>query len=422
LSRVRTLDDTEPNTTVNLVGYGPARSCTNPYGVVPNALYNLTETFCARSKVITTTDEVTPNFHRQVNAGLIVMNPYTHVEESYEREPIDWYEARFLLQPLCAGGSMRIELGQRRVGLRSPSVVLGSTFLAAPVLGTQSAIDQAVTAAYAKVSEQDAQGLVILAEGQKTINSFISIFKRLIRIGRALKKWDVGYLRKQLSARELSDRWMEGRYAVRPVVYDMYDIVKAMKRVREKHPFRKTYRSGASASDTVSQTGVVVAVSNPQGLWNIKAQKTATSSVSVRSGVLTAVREITEATIWGLNQPFNALWELVPFSFVVDWFLNVGKTIASWSPAWGINTLASWATVDQTVLQTIQTESATNLWGWPLNCWESAIVATNGYVYKTTRTRTRMINPNLPILPTWNVRLDAAKLLDLAIMGKRFFI
>lgn len=37
----------------------------------------------------------------------------------------------------------------------------------------------------------------------------------------------------------------------------------------------------------------------------------------------------------GLTNPVSWLWELVPFSFVVDWFTNVGQVIDSYTDLWG---------------------------------------------------------------------------------------
>lgn len=31
--------------------------------------------------------------------------------------------------------------------------------------------------------------------------------------------------------------------------------------------------------------------------------------------------------IWGVDKPLTAVWQLIPFSFVVDWFTNIGKLI-----------------------------------------------------------------------------------------------
>lgn len=43
-----------------------------------------------------------------------------------------------------------------------------------------------------------------------------------------------------------------------------------------------------------------------------------------------------QATALGLTNPLSVLWEVVPFSFVVDWFWPVGEFLESWSDFFGL--------------------------------------------------------------------------------------
>jgi hypothetical protein len=368
-------------------------------------------------------DVVTPDFYRRSHAGEIINNQYDKTKVTVIREPVSYYEGRLLYTLLnCAGVGTNLHnvtTGERRFGTRSPTLLLGATYATAPTLDVERIKNIAVTGAHAKANEQDVEGLVVLAEGEKTIKSLTSMTLRAIRILRALRKWDVQRLYREMTPKELSNRWMEGRYAIRPFVKDVTDIVKAITRDRSNNPLRRTYRSGHSDSSTNTFAGVVT-YSN-SNYWSVIADKETTVTVSARGGVLSAIDAISEATIWGLNQPFSAMWELVPFSFVCDWFFNVGKTIAAWSPKYGIRELASWVTVDTTVLEVIQTNRIQlGSWNGGTQVYENAASGSGGSVTRVTKTKVRIPKPTLSVTPTWNVRLDAAKLLDLAIMGKRF--
>jgi len=418
--RTRTTVYESPDTITHADGYYALGICGDLFRWVRYPTNDLNGSFKEYTFVKTIDDIVTPNYYRRSADGEIINNPYTKTETYWHRQAIDWY-GKFSQVGwyYCPAQSIGYTAGSFRVGNVPPDPFLTTQFLALPTLNTQAVIDQAVTGAFAKAGEQDVQGLVILAEGNKTIKSFISIGKRLLKIGRALRKWDVGNLSKQFSAKELADRWMEGRYAIRPVVYDMCDVVKALKRNRDKTPLRQTYRSGASDSCTASQ--VVMTHQNP-GYYEVYGMKVSSRIFSARTGVLAAIDALTEATIWGLDQPFTAMWELVPFSFVVDWFFNVGKTIASWSPKAGLRTLASWVTVHDTVSQAIYLDHGVSTYNPPYNTkWDGTYTLSGGFVNNIIKTTSRQPNPNLPILPTFSVKLDAAKLLDLVIMGKRFF-
>jgi hypothetical protein len=49
-----------------------------------------------------------------------------------------------------------------------------------------------------------------------------------------------------------------------------------------------------------------------------------------------------DSTLYRLNQlelinPAEIAWELLPYSFVVDWFLPVGNVLSAWSATWGLS-------------------------------------------------------------------------------------
>lgn len=395
--------------------------CANPMSLYRNSYYDESSTYVPMETIKTTTDYVTPGFRRLSREGQIINNPFSSSTVTWYRQHFaGWRDAQFIsYTDWCTDHYAVIRgAGSVKTGTKGPGI-LGTDFLSAPDVSPASLSDAALTAAYAKVSTNEAQGLVILAEGNETIRSLISLLRRFVRMGKALRKWDVNYIRRSVSARKLSDLWMEGRYFIRPLMYDLGDCIKAFKKSRVFYPHRQTFRSGRSASAENIQDGVIYATY--PGWYEYVGRKTSTTIVSVRSGVLAALDAISEASIWGLDQPFDALWELVPFSFVVDWFFNVAKTIASWSPRFGIRTLTSWVTVDTTVSQGIF-HTGFHMLSPPVNVYENAASGSGAFVLKVAHTRVRTPNPSRPILPTFEVHLDAAKLLDLAIWGKRYFL
>lgn len=416
--RSRTRSTIAPNVTCTFQNFKVgAVSCSDPLHV--NQMANTDGTYCPLEVTESVDDVVTPNYLTLIREGRILMNPFKKVKTVIERQPMTLYSANIEYSYMSCSGKQTqyVSSGGRNYGEVSPTSMYG-LFLAAPSLDVERIKSLAVTGSYAKANEQDVDGLVVLAEGAETIRSFTSMTKRLIKILRALRKRKWKDLGKEFTAKELADRWMEYRYVLRPTIKDMCDIVKAINHSRIDKPRRLTYRSGASDSSSAFQSGITVRDNMPVGY--VTAWKKTQKIVTARSGVLAAIDAISEAAIWGLDQPFTAMWELVPFSFVVDWFFNTGKTVAAWTPRYGFQTLASWVTVKTTVIEEACTESGHKGTWNPPRIYEHAYTASNGFVRKTTETLERVPNSPLPILPVWNVRLDAAKLLDLAIMGKRF--
>lgn len=71
-----------------------------------------------------------------------------------------------------------------------------------------------------------------------------------------------------------------------------------------------------------------------------KRRGTCTVSYFVQEGA--RVKAISGDTLhsldeWGVLNPASLLWEAIPFSFVVDWFVNVGQVLASFSDYAGMS-------------------------------------------------------------------------------------
>lgn len=365
----------------------------------------------------TMNDVVTVGFHKRRRQGAIICNPFDSVTQTDVETVTNVSGAQGYFTPIsCNGQSTQVPYFNEWSGSYPAHLYTGTGYLTTPSLDQSRLIDLATTGAWAKCSSSEIQGLVSLAEGHKTIDSCKSIFKRIFKLGRLLRRRDARGLYRELSAKKLADRYMEARYAIRPMIYDMKDALKAFQ--AKKDPKRVTFRSGASDQVTLYQNDVQTWYVSGFGL--VKCNKVVSSQATARAGVLAALDSISDASIWGLDQPFSAIWELVPFSFVVDWFANVGKTIAAWSPTPGIHALASWCVVRVTTVATIAVASSSSLFNQGSvyrNDWK----ATGGFVSRTTESKYRIVNPNRTIVPVMKINLDGFKLLDLAIMAKRFW-
>jgi len=110
---------------------------------------------------------------------------------------------------------------------------------------------------------------------------------------------------------EINARWLEYRYAVSPLMHSIDDALSLLQSYYSPY---QSFRSGQRFSDDLQVGDYTV------------------TGVEIIDRVFLKQRYSHEA--WNNNLKQNVVataWELVPLSFIVDWFLNVGDLISSLS-------------------------------------------------------------------------------------------
>lgn len=116
--------------------------------------------------------------------------------------------------------------------------------------------------------------------------------------------------------RRLGNDWMRYRYGIMPLIYSYRDIMKTMNR-------------GQSVSTSKVQillpqpTGVSLPSAATQYKW-----RETVGDVTVRASIFQYFTYSEVARLSGIGfNPFVTAWELVPYSFVIDWFVDIGSYI-----------------------------------------------------------------------------------------------
>jgi hypothetical protein len=353
----------------------------------------------------TIVDTVTPDFYRRSKAGEIFNNSLLKTTIEVDSTPIAYNQ---VLQTKDSHGCVTTASA---IGTYPFSYILSSGM---PILKANCSVDidslkaQAITNAWANVELSEANILASLGELGETVSSLVSIFTRSIKIFKAIKRLDIRSLKKEISPEELADRYMELRYALRPLVCDVINYISAISAMSNSHADRLTARG--SKTDTDGYTSKIKMSSTD--LRDIFVTISGQHQVSVRAGVLSKIDEVSALNIIGLDSVLEAAWELVPFSFVADWFFNIGKTLASWTPELGLTTLASWVTVKEIYFCH---SSISSVCHHPPPYYSSEY-SVSGSMTEVETILTRTPDPNRPIMPTFSVNLDWFKLLDLALI------
>jgi len=347
-------------------------------------------------------DVVVPNFYARSRAGEIFNNPMEKMETVFTTPmwSFTWYKkyAGWLTGHSCDWGKFP------------------HTF--EPVPGLEDAMDIALTQAKANVGDGILDVLTFMAELDDTVGTIASTGMKAARIFRALRKANLKALRKELSLKELRDMYLEFRYGLRPIYYDLRSIHDLLVKKRDKNDRRTSRGKHTVSVGTVYSTDVFpYYYLGPSTLHyaEVTYNTERKTDAMARSGILSYVNYdnvfIRILCELGVDRPISAAWELIPFSFMIDWFFNVGQTIQAWEPKPCFTELASWTTTEVKQTKKITVSK--------VNCYYHQIAQGNQSFDAPTSAsfswiqKARIPNPQLKTYPSFNLKLDAYKIADM---------
>lgn len=194
---------------------------------------------------------------------------------------------------------------------------------------------QARTQAMQKLGDQKAQFGASLAEAKKTYNMIASRSLDLLAALRALKRGHRPKLNPWGDSRRLADGYLEFRYGWKPL---MQDIHAGYELFREQLKPALIVKGSSTVPDHATiDGGGLNATYNTVGSahrWHT-CQVWGTLDCSL-------MRSLTQA---GLTNPLSLGWEIVPYSFVVDWFMPVGAILEAHAARFGLTFLAGFDAV-----------------------------------------------------------------------------
>lgn len=204
------------------------------------------------------------------------------------------------------------------------------------------------------------------------------------------------------------NRWLEFRYGWTPLIMEVQGAIKALDPTRIV-PLRGTSRG--FQNDVKLKTLNTSRDYASVGLINWVTTRRETASARAYC-LYTADLQYQRARDFGVTEVPLAIWELVPYSFVVDWFIPVGNWLEALTPKLGVKVLAEGVSFKR---DTRIERTAVS--------WTKQIVG--GFSYDTSGTffgATDVIemrdierNPNLNVLlnlPPFDVKLNTKRVID----------
>lgn len=126
-----------------------------------------------------------------------------------------------------------------------------------------------------------------------------------------------------------SSAWLEYQYALMPLIYDVYGALEVLKEGLRQDNF--LFSVQRTITGNVDPGAFLTSSAGP---FMVTGEVQESCRVvywgRIRMTLASALAEL------GLNNPWLIAWELVPFSFVVDWVLPLGKILSSFTAPVGV--------------------------------------------------------------------------------------
>lgn len=313
-----------------------------------------------------TTDVVTSNFNALSRSGAIINNPFSSVTTTK--------------QGTYGGSCVAVRTGTctnpGRFVQTGLSTADSSNILPHPSHATDliSARVVAGTAAYAGIAEPDWSGLVELAQIKQTsmiARDASDLLLKFIQDLRNSKKFRKSRIK--TIGGFIANSYLTYRYAFLTTVMSLNDLLDAIDSLEAAKPVRYTSRGKSPLPTRITEVVEADAALDTYQ-WQYR---TARSEIGgkVRAGVLYEHRHSYDTFGLNVTQIPIAAWEIIPYSFVVDWFVNVSDFISALVPKAGVHVLSSWTTVETELKQTRDRRlTARTPTGWSVSCdrWATA--------------------------------------------------
>ncbi len=128
-------------------------------------------------------------------------------------------------------------------------------------------------------------------------------------------------------SKAVANRWLEIQYGIRPLMSDVHGSAEALAKALDEGVFM--YQSVKRVEKSFVPTSYAFLNG---GTTHVVSQRV-TARYRISSA---AVKQLSEV---GITNPALLAWEIIPYSFVIDWFVPVGNWLASIDALAGVSNL-----------------------------------------------------------------------------------
>jgi hypothetical protein len=180
--------------------------------------------------------------------------------------------------------------------------------------------------ALGKIADAKVNVAVALAEAHKTSDLIYSTARRIDKAYRALRKGDFRTVARELNItpKKVHNTWLEYKYGWMPLLMDVKGAAEFFAQQHVVRPPRFTVVSTDKFRKEYTFKYVDVTYGDPTVKEPVQQKGFMDYSCKVKIWCELSYPHLSELQQLGLTNPALVAWELVPYSFVLDWFISVG--------------------------------------------------------------------------------------------------
>jgi hypothetical protein len=230
----------------------------------------------------------------------------------------------------------------------------------------------AMTALSARLASGITEILVSLVEADKTVLMLVRALKivsKPLTTARQILRFSRQDLRDPVKRKQVldvaSDIWLEGRYGWRPAFYDIMSYAELAK---TSYNHRQTVRSTDTLYDAVGNPtlvrncvlyGTLGCYVDYTPYYKAKVRYGQTADFTISSESIGFIKNL------GGLDPLGTVLELIPYSFVLEWFINLGDVLQAATAYALIDERVGWATCEANLEVKVKSHPYSESWTSP---------------------------------------------------------
>lgn len=369
------------------------------------------------------TDSVIPNFRKLIANGVIVNNPMSKAFVEFDFPFGVFVDTEFLNGVNNTITTYSGEHGGVTESIGHVNFRLTQDFGLPSGRSEEALIHEALVKARNRISPVHFMSIVSVVELPKTLRLIRNAAKSLYLLNRGVTKGSWSDIKRSFAGRKTKlreykrfsrdtavKRWLEFRYGWTPLMLELQGLLDAIQNPAEQPKLRQTAR-GFSGQEFHHEETISVDHGSKYGVETRRFQVEKSTKVRAYSIYRVESSGFQSIRDYGLIDIPQAMWEIMPYSFIVDWFVPVGKWLEAITPKLGIITLAEGYTIERkyNVKRIYSSHSPGS---------GSNYIVRSGFEghtdQYTTYSKNRHINSNdvLANFPPIDVKLDVSRVLD----------